>query len=64
MPVCKDMGRGLHEVRSNITAKRIARVLFSPIGGEMVLHGFIKKSQKTPKPELDLAIKRMKGYTS
>ena len=65
MPVCKDMGRGLHEVRSNITSKRIARVLFSPIGGEMILlHGFIKKSQKTPKPDLDLAIKRMKEYTS
>ena len=65
MPVCKDMGRGLHEVRSNITTKRIARVLFSPIGGEMVLlHGFIKKAQKTPKPELDLALKRMKEYTS
>ena len=65
MPVCKDMGRGLYEVRSNITAKRIARVLFSPIDGEMVLlHGFIKKTQATPKSELDLAIKRMKEYTS
>ena len=65
MPVCKDLGQGLWEVRSDITAKRIARVIFSPIDGEMVfLHGFIKKTQKTPKPDMDLAIKRMKEYTS
>ena len=65
MPVCKDLGRGLYEVRSNITGKRIARVLFSPIAGEMVLlHGFIKKTQAASKSELELAIKRMKEYTS
>lgn len=38
---------------------RIARVLFTVCQEMMVLlHGFIKKSQKTPKPDLDLAKKR------
>ncbi len=63
MPLCRDMGKGLYEIRSHITNSRIVRVFFAPIDGEMVLlHGFIKKTQKTPKPDLDLAIKRMKEY--
>jgi len=65
MPICKDLGKGLHEVRSNITSGRIARVIFSPIDEEMVLlHGFVKKTQKMPKPDLDLALKRLKEYKS
>ena len=65
MPLCRDTGKGLHEIRSHITNGRIARVLFAPIAGEMVLvHGFIKKTQKTPKPDLDLALKRLKEYLS
>jgi phage-related protein len=65
MPLCRDMGKGLHEIRTHITNGRIARVLFPPIAGEMVLlHGFIKKTQKTQKSYLDLAIKRMKEYMS
>lgn len=40
---------------------RIARILFSLEGNIMVLlHGFIKKQQKTPKPALDLAKERLK----
>lgn len=65
MPLCRDMGKGLYEIRSHITHSRIARVLFAPIAGEMVLlHGFIKKTQKIPQPDLDLARKRMKEYLS
>lgn len=61
MPVCHPMKDGLYEVRTNLTDKRIARVLFCFHNGNMVLlHGFIKKSQKTPKPDLDLAKKRKK----
>lgn len=61
MPVCRPMKDGLYEVRTNLTDKRIARVLFCFHDGNMVLlHGFIKKSQKTPKPDLDLAKKRKK----
>ena len=63
MPLCSDMGKGLYEIRSNIADGRIARVLFAVIDGEMVLlHAFIKKTQKIPQRDLDLAIKRMKEY--
>src|SRR4030043_1966704 len=48
MPVVRKIEPGLWEVRSSLKS-RIARVLFTVEGGYMVLlHGFIKKSQKTP----------------
>jgi phage-related protein len=57
------MGKRLFEIRSNITGGRIARVLFAVVDEEMVLlHGFIKKSQRTPARELNLALKRLKEY--
>lgn len=62
MPLVRNLGDGLWEVRSSLTGGRIARVLFAVEHGAMVLlHGFIKKSQKTPKQDLDLARKRKKG---
>ncbi len=61
MPYCRPLGRGLWEVRSDISSGRIARVLFCIMDGDMVLlHGFVKKTQKTPPQEIDLALKRMK----
>jgi phage-related protein len=58
MPTCRSLGKGLYEVRSSLD-RRIARVLFCISGNEMVLlHGFIKKSQKTPEQDLELALKR------
>ncbi len=63
MPLCRDMGKRLFEIRSNITDGRIARVLFAVVDEEMVLlHGFIKKTQRTPVRELNLALKRLKEY--
>lgn len=62
MPLCRSLGGGLWEVRSSLGQGRIARVIFCIAQGHMVLlHGFIKKSQKTPKTELDTARKRQKG---
>jgi phage-related protein len=64
MPTCRPItGRkGLWEVRSNLSGGRIARVLFCIHDGHMaLLHGFEKKTQKTPDRELDLAVRRMKG---
>ncbi len=59
MPLVRALGHGLWEVRSNLTHGRIARVLFCIHAGRMVLlHGFVKKQQKTPKPDVDLALKR------
>lgn len=61
MPVCRALGQGLYEVRSNLSDGRIGRVLFCIIANEMVLlHGFVKKTQKTPPTDLELAVKRMK----
>ncbi len=59
MPTCRPMGKGLYEVRSNLPDGKIARVFFCIFENHMILlHGFIKKSQKTPVKELDLALKR------
>lgn len=61
MPVCRSLGQGLWEVRSSLPRGRIARVFFCIDAGEMVLlHGFEKKTQKTPAAELEKARKRMK----
>ena len=61
MPVCRPLGDGLWEVRSNLIDGKIARVIFCVAQGRMVLlHGFIKKTQKTPKKDRDLALKRMR----
>jgi phage-related protein len=65
MPVCRSLARGLYEIRSDLTSRRIARVIFCVADGRMVLlHGFIKKTQKTPKADLDLALKRKKEIAS
>jgi phage-related protein len=63
LPLCRPMAgaRGLWEIRSDLAGGRIARVLFAVVGERMVLlHGFIKKTRKTPDRELALAIRRMK----
>jgi phage-related protein len=59
MPLCRPLGKSLWEVRSSLTQGRIARVLFCEHEGRMVLlHAFIKKTQKTPNADLELALKR------
>ncbi len=61
MPVCRSLGQGLWEVRSNLPGGRAARVLFFILEGHIgVVHGFIKKTQATPDDDLALARKRMK----
>jgi phage-related protein len=65
MPVCRSLGNGLYEIRSDLASHRIARVIFCVGQQHMVLlHGFIKKTPKTPKPDLDLALKRRKEVTA
>ena len=59
MPLIRKLERGLWEVRSNIN-QGIARVLFAVDGNVMILlHGFIKKSQKTPLTDLNTARRRL-----
>ncbi|MNC77272.1 hypothetical protein D3C75_1291870 [compost metagenome] len=58
MPIVRKLGKGLWEARVNLE-NTIARVLFTVDGNTMVLlHGFIKKSQKTPAPDLAAARQR------
>jgi phage-related protein len=55
LPLVRNLGSGLWEVRRS-------RVLFCIRGSNMILlHAFIKKTQKTPKQDIDLALARMKG---
>ena len=61
MPVCRPLGGGLWEVRSSLSDSKIARVIFCMSGGEMILlHGFIKKTQKAPQLDIALADTRRK----
>lgn len=60
MPLVRKMATDLWEVRSDL-ADGIARVLFTVQAGQMVLlHAFVKKSQKTPVNELETAVSRLK----
>lgn len=64
MPLVRAMKQGLWELRSTLPGNRIARILFCQVGDQMVLlHGFIKKTQKTTDEDLALARKRQKEIT-
>ena len=61
MPLVDHLEGDIWEVRIKLD-NRIARILFVIDKHTMILlHGFIKKSQKTPKPEIDLAKQRLKA---
>ena len=60
MPLVRSLRNKIWELRSTIP-KGIARVLFIIENAQIILlHAFIKKTQKTPKNEIDIAIKRSK----
>ncbi|MGR3319757.1 MAG: type II toxin-antitoxin system RelE/ParE family toxin [Candidatus Anammoxibacter sp.] len=64
MPLCSSLSlyKGLWELRSDLTHSRIARVLFCLRKNQLILlHGFIKKTRKTPLQAIEIAVKRMKG---
>lgn len=63
LPQCRPITerKGLWEVRSTLSGGRIARILFGIHAQQMVLlHGFMKKTKKTPDKEIDLAMTRFK----
>jgi phage-related protein len=63
MPLVDHLGDGLWEVRTRLPT-RIARTLFFIHDEEIILvHGFVKKTQKTPAEERALALKRKNAYT-
>jgi phage-related protein len=61
MPLVRSLGCKLWEIRSNISNKCIARVIFCMWESKIVLlHGFIKKSNKTPIRDIILSMRRKK----
>lgn len=60
MPFTRSMGKGLFEIRAR-GKEGIGRVFFCTVVDQriIILHAFIKKSQKTPKKELEIARRRM-----
>jgi phage-related protein len=64
MPLVRKLGPDLWEVRVRLD-HRIARVLFTVFAGEAVLlHGFAKKSAKTPATEMNTALRRLSALKS
>jgi phage-related protein len=67
MPTCRPLGDGIYEVRTRLIQNRIARVLFyiDRKSRMVLLHGFLKKTQRTPDADLNLArsnkIKHQRG---
>lgn len=61
MPYTRSFGKGLFEIRAR-GAEGIGRAFFCCLVDRQVviLHGFIKKTQKTPAKELEIARKRQK----
>jgi phage-related protein len=57
MPVCRPLSDGLYEVRTTLPQNRIARVFFyiDKRNQMILLHGFIKKKQRTPGEDMELA---------
>jgi phage-related protein len=59
MPLVRSLGNDLWEVRSSLQRGRIARVIFCvELGNMVLLHGFMKKTRKTPAQDIALALRR------
>jgi len=64
IPTCRPLEDGVHEVRTNLSEDRIARVLFyiDKLERMVLLHGFIKKTRRTPARDLNLALGNKKKH--
>jgi phage-related protein len=63
-PLVGSLKDGLREVRSSLPSQRTARLILCFHDQVLVvLHGFIKKTQRTPADDLALAKRRMKEVT-
>ncbi len=61
MPLVRKLDTNLWKIRIHLR-QRIARILFTVVGDVLaILHGFIKKSQKTPSGDIKLAKDRIKN---
>ena len=65
MPLCRGLGRGLWEIRTDLPGNRTARVFLCLDEGVLVaLHAFVKKTRETPVDVLALARSRQKELRS
>ena len=65
MPLVRSLKDGIWEVRSTLPNRRIARLMLCFHENKIVaLHGFIKKTQRTPLEDIDVARQRMREVTS
>ena len=64
MPTCRPLEGGIYEVRTNLSQNRIGRVLFyiDKLGRMVLLHGFIKKTRRTPARDVSLARSNKKKH--
>jgi len=66
MPLVRKLERALWEIRANLPPNEIARVIFTVADAPkalLLLHGFVKKSQKTPQYDLQTARQRLRSST-
>jgi len=62
MPLIKPLGGGLMEIRTKLKDRQV-RIFFILHDSMIVLlHGFVKKTQKTPNNEMEIALKRAKQF--
>ena len=60
MPLVRNLHNGIWEIRTDLE-NTISRVIVTLSDNKIILlHGFIKKTKKTPKDDMNLAINRMK----
>jgi phage-related protein len=64
MPICRPLGNGIHEVRTELSNNRIARVFFYVDKRQrmVLLHGIIKKTRQTPADDLALAVSNQRKH--
>ena len=62
-PLVKSLSEGLWEIRTNLPSNKICRIIFFMHKKQIILlHGFIKKTQKTPQKEIVLAKQRKRQF--
>jgi phage-related protein len=65
MPLVRKLVDDIWEARSSLPGNREARLLFTANETQIVvLHGFIKKTQRTPAGEIELARRRLREMTA
>lgn len=63
MPICRALRADVWEIRTSLAGNRIARVLFAVEDGELLLlHGFLKKTQRTSPEAIRLAEQRLRTH--